>query len=318
MSTYPCTSRQLLRIGVMLNLAPSLLFAQALQQRQPIYHVVHRFSIDSVKADYLTIDPVNRRLYGVGHTVIDIDRYQVVDTLPNPAYALAIAPDLQRGVTRQGDLIDLRTMHLTQDPVLFKTEDGAAYDPRTHRAVIVGDTTWVIDVRSGALVSKFTLPGTPQVAVADSKGHIFVTLSRANAIQVIDPVGPKPLMRWPIDPCVGPAGLAIDRSHDRLFASCSNNVMMVIDADNGRVVAKVPVGSGADADAFDANKRLILNPNNDGTLTVIHEDSPDTYRVIGTDSVGQIRNTLALDEKTHRVFTYQRVGTGLLISVLAH
>lgn len=295
----------------------ALLTASASAQRLEVkYHVVQSLVLDSADADYLTLDSRNRRLYGAGHSVIDIDRLRVVGSLPRPAFAIAIAPDLNRGVTRDGDIIDLHSLKV-EATLPVATGDGGAFDSVTRHALLVGDTTFVVDVAAGTLLTKFYVDSHPQFAVADGRGHIYFTVLDANAILEFDARSTKITRKWNITPCSAPAGLAIDQPHKRLFASCTNGMLVVVNAETGEVISTVPVGSMADAIVFDPITKLILNPNTDGTMTVVHEDSPDTYSVVDKLSLGGARNSIVIDETTHRVFSYRRTDTGLQILVLA-
>jgi hypothetical protein len=55
-------------------------------------------------------------------------------------------------------------------------------------------------------------------------------------------------------------------------------VMVISDADSGRVVATVPIGSGTDGAAFDPATKLAFSSNGEGTLTVVHEESARQLR----------------------------------------
>jgi outer membrane protein assembly factor BamB len=280
------------------------------------YHVIKYITVDSEKADYLTLDDKNRRLYGAGRAVIDVDKLIVVGTLPRPVLSVALAPSLNRAITRHGDIIDLQTLTVTTT-LPIATRDGSAFDSRTNRALLVGDTAFLVDVRRSKLLTTFSIDSGPQFAVADGNGHIYITLSGANAILDFDARAARVVRTFHTHPCISPTGLAIDQSHRRLFASCDNNTLTAFDADRGDIVSAVQVGSKADAIAFDAGTQLILNPNVDGTMSVIHEDSPNSYSVVDTPSLGGARNSIVLDQATHRAFGYQRTTTGLEIVVLA-
>jgi len=66
----------------------------------------------------------------------------------------------------------------------------------------------------------------------------------------------------------------------RLFSGCDNKMMAVMDADSGKVVASPAIGEGVDANGFDPATQLAFASNGEGTLTVVHEDSPDNYTVV--------------------------------------
>ena len=132
----------------------------------------------------------------------------------------------------------------------------------------------------------------------DGRPSMFVaSVDRANANKNVVSA------RWKLAPCESPSGLAIDRKHHRLFSVCENEIMAVVDATNGKVVTTVPTGKGTDAAAFDDEKQLAFASNGQsGTLTVIHESSPDKYEVVENVATQRSARTMALDTKTHHIF----------------
>jgi hypothetical protein len=107
---------------------------------------------------------------------------------------------------------------------------------------------------------------------------------------------------WPVAPCDGPSGLAIDVAHRRLFATCHNNLMAMVNADTGEVVATVPIGAGTDAGRFDPGTGYAFSSNGDGTLTIAHEDSPDKLTLVENVRTAPSARTMEVDPKTHRVY----------------
>jgi hypothetical protein len=112
----------------------------------------------------------------------------------------------------------------------------------------------------------------------------------------------KVTSRWPLAPCKSPSSMALDRQQRRLFVGCADRRMAVVDADSGRVMATPPIGDGADASAFDADTQMAFSANGDGTLTVVHEDSPDTFSFVENVATRRGGRTLARDECTHKIF----------------
>src|SRR6185503_6947999 len=113
----------------------------------------------------------------------------------------------------------------------------------------------------------------------------------------------KVLSRWPLAPGEEPTGLAMDRVHHRLFAGCANRKVIVLNAESGRVIADLPIGERCDGVGFDAGLQEIVTTNGDGTLTVIHEDSPDRYTKMADVPTQRGARTVAVDEQKHRVYT---------------
>jgi hypothetical protein len=95
----------------------------------------------------------------------------------------------------------------------------------------------------------------------------------------------------------------MDKKHDRLFSVCDGNKMAVVDANTGKVVATPTIGDGPDAARFDAKHLLAFSSNGgDGTLTVVHEDSPDKYSVIQMLATKKGARTLEFDETTGKIY----------------
>ncbi|HMF56362.1 MAG TPA: hypothetical protein VK619_08455, partial [Pyrinomonadaceae bacterium] len=160
-----------------------------------------------------------------------------------------------------------------------------------------------IDARTGTVAGTIALDGRPEFAVSDERGHVYVNLEDKSMVAELDPRGLKVEARWPLAPGEEPSGLAIDRKHRRLFSVCSNNLMVVLNADDGHIIKTLPIGSGVDASAFDPETQLAFSSNGgDGTLTVIHEDSADNFSVLENVPTQRGARTMALDSKTHRVF----------------
>jgi hypothetical protein len=158
-----------------------------------------------------------------------------------------------------------------------------------------------IEASSGAVAATIALGGRPEFAVADGHGRVYVNLEDKSEELAIDTQKLAVVARWPMAPCEEPSGLAIDREHRRLFAGCNNQMMAVMDADSGKVIATPAIGRGVDANAFDPGTQLAFSSNGDGTLTVVHEDSPDKYSVVENVATQRGARTMALDETAHNV-----------------
>ena len=78
--------------------------------------------------------------------------------------------------------------------------------------------------------------------------------------------------------------------------------MVIIDADNGKKIAELPIGSRTDGAAFDPGSKRAFSSNGDGTLTVIGEQSPDSFVVLGNVPTMRGARTMTLDPKTGRLY----------------
>jgi len=165
------------------------------------------------------------------------------------------------------------------------------------------NTATVIDAALGTSPGKIELLGKPEFAVSDEKGTVFVNIEDKNSIQVIDAKAMKVKKTYSVSPCDSPGGLSMDRKNRLLFVSCDNKMLAVIEADSGKVVTTLPIGEGPDATQFDPGKNIVFSSNGkSGTLTVIQEVTPKSFKVIQNLETQKGARTMALDEKTHRLF----------------
>ena len=179
------------------------------------------------------------------------------------------------------------------------------YDPSSKRVFAFNgashDTT-AIDAKTNTVAGTIALGGKPEFAVADEKGHVYVNVEDKNEIVQFDPQKLTVENHWSIAPGEEPTGLAIDRKHRRLFSVCGNKLMAVVNADSGKVITTLPIGAGTDAAAFDPETGFAFSSNGEGTVTVVHEDSPDKFTVIENVPTQPRARTMALDSKTHQLF----------------
>jgi len=293
-------------------------------QGTPHYHVIKRVVIGKTSADYIVVDPVGRRLYGLGNKVFDVDKDEVIDSIAGGGGGYVIAPDQNRGIVRNGVTFDLKTSKVTGKLPDVRA-DGVLYDPATHRGFMWADKdTYVFDMTTGKQITKTQSMGEGlESGAADGKGKLFMNVEEKGDIQRADAKALKVDTVYHIDGCKQPAqGLAMDRSSRRLFMACDNG-MMVVNADNGKVVASFKTSGRADQNAFDSGLKVAFNPNRtDSTMTVVHEDSPDKFSVLETVKTGGASRTCAVDEKTHKVYAFYYEGTTredrqLVVAVLA-
>jgi hypothetical protein len=298
--------------------------APLVAQGTPHYHVIKRVVIGKVSADYIVVDPVGRRLYGLGDKVFDVDKDAVIGSIKDGGGGYVIAADQNRGLVRNGVLFDLKSMAVTGRLSDVKA-DGILYDPFTHRGFTWADKdTWVVDMTTGKLITKTTAMGEGlESGVADGKGKLFMNVETPGFLQRADAKTLKVDTVYHIAGCKPPAqGLSMDRSTRRLFMACDNG-MLIVNADNGQVVTKFATSGRADQNCFDAVSKVAFNPNRtDSTVTVVHEDSPDKFSVLETVRTGGGSRTCAVDEKTHKAYLFYYDGTSrddrqLVVAVLA-
>ena len=285
------------------------------------YHVVKTIDIGAARADYLIIDPAGRRLYGLGDKVIDVDNDAIVGTVEGGGGGYAIDREDNRGLVRNGTLFDLKSLAVTGH--LDVKGDGSRYDPVTHRAFVWADKDgWVVDMRTGKLLSKTMIGDGLESAMADEHGKLYAAIEEKGGLEQFDTRTLKIEKTWNVPGCGRAQGLSMDTKTRRVFMACDTEVV-IVNADNGGIVSRIKVPSRADMNCFDPGTKLVFNPNRaDSTLTVIHEDSPSKFTVVEKVPEGGAARTCAVDEKTHKVYVFYyegnpRQGGKLLVSVLA-
>ena len=152
------------------------------------------------------------------------------------------------------------------------------------------------------MIKTISLGGKPEYAAVDGKGHIFDNLEDKNLVLEIDTKTLEITHRWPLAPGDSPSGLAVDGTNNRLFAGCHNKMVVVMDTTNGKVGQRLPIGDHIDATFYDAGSGTVFNSCGDGTLSVIHQNSPDQYEVVENAKTEPGARTMAFDAKTGHVF----------------
>src|SRR5579872_7210145 len=282
------------------------------------YHLIKKVVLGGEGSwDYLTCDSAAHRLFisrGTHVMVVDTETYKVVGDIPgtNGVHGIALAPSLGRGFTSDGrssnvTLFNLKTLKVSgQVKTTGEDPDAILYDPASRRVFTFnGDSgnSTAISAASGTVAGTIDLGGSPEFAVADGAGHIYNNLEDKNMVDEIDSKTLAVEQRWPLAPCESPSGIAMDVTHRRLFIGCHNRMMAIMDADTGKVITTVPIGPGVDANRFDPGTGLAFSSNGgDGTLTVVHEDSPEKFTVVDNVTTQRGARTMTLDEKTHRVY----------------
>jgi YVTN family beta-propeller protein len=295
-------------------LSLSLLAASA--QTAAGYHIIKKIPIPGEGSwDYLTVDEAARRLYvshGTQVEVLDVDSGAIVGKIANTpgVHGIAIAPDLGRGFVSNGQsstvtIFDLKTLKTIAEVPTGKKPDAIIYDPATSRVFAFNggsNSATAIQAADGKVAGTVDLGGGPEFAAADGSGYVYDNLEDESLVLKINSRSLKVEQRWPTAPCASPSSMAMDRPNRRLFIGCRSKVMAVMNADTGQVITTLPIGDHVDATAFDPDSRLIFNSNGEGTITVIHQDSPDKYSVVENVKTLPRAKTMALDPKTHQLF----------------
>lgn len=296
-----------------------LLFAAAvaLAASAPGYKVIKTYKIGGEGGwDYLVADSAARRLYISRAThviVLDLGSLKTVGDIPDTpgVHGIALAPELGRGFTSNGredtvSIFDLKTLATSSKVKAGENPDAILYDTATKRVFTFNgrshDST-AIDATNGTVLGTIKLDGKPEFAASDGKGEIFVNIEDKSELTAIDANKLEVKTSWPLAPCEEPTGLSMDKKNRHLFVGCDNKMMAVVDADTGKVLATPAIAEGVDATRFDEATGLAFASCEEGVLTVIREESPEKFTVAETVPTQEGARTMALDAKTHNVYT---------------
>lgn len=296
------------------------------------YHITKKIPIPGQGGwDYLTVDEGARRLYvshGTRVEVLDVDSGAIVGKVEKTpgVHGIAIAPELGRGFVSNGQsstvtIFDLKTLKTIAEVRVGKKPDAIIYDPATSRVFAFngdGNSATAIQGADGKVAGTVDLGDGPEFAVADGSGYVYNNIEDASLVLKINARSLKVEQRWATAPCEAPSSIAMDRPNRRLFIGCRSKVMAVMNADTGQVITTLPIGDHVDATAFDPESRLIFNSNGEGTITLIHEDSPDKYSIVETVKTVPKAKTMALDLKTHQLFLSTAEAGQFEVLVVGH
>jgi hypothetical protein len=264
--------------------------------------------------DYIVPDPPNHRLF-----IARQNRVMVVDensgTLLGEvagvagAHGTAIAASSGHGFATSGSdrsvvMFDLKTFKALDRIPAAEDADAIVFDPASNRVFTLnGDahSSTVIDP-AGKLITNIPLGGKPEYGAPAGDGKVYANLTDTNEVVEIDAKNATVARRWPTAPCRQPVAMAIDTARHRLFSGCRSGVLAVSDYQAGRIVATAPIGAGVDGTGYDPASADVFASNADGTLTIVHQDGPDQYRVTQTIETPPFSRNLGLDPTSHRVF----------------
>src|SRR5215468_5201533 len=301
------------RMALVIALCSTLtLFAQS----SGGYHVVQTYELGGDGAwDYVVPQPSQHRVF-VARTnrvmVIDEDTGKLLGEVTgiNGAHGTAIAESSGHGFATSGNdqsvvMFDAKTFKELARIPAAEDADAIIYDPVSNRVFTFnGDahSSTVIDPVAGKRITNLDLGGKPEYGVTAGDGKVYANLTDISEIVEIDAKAATVSRRWPTAPCKQPVSMAVDTAHHRLFSGCRSGVLAVSDYQAGKTVTTLPIGMGVDGAGYDPATGDIFATNADGTLTVMHQDSPDKYSVVETVTTPTGSRNMGLDPTTHRLY----------------
>jgi len=283
----------------------------------PAYHVVSRQVLPgNVQWDYLSDEPQSHRLFitrGDHVDVFDTQAGKVVGTIPGThgVHGVALAPELDRAFVSAGKdntvtIVELSTLKVLGTAPAAGKPDAIVYDPASKRAFAAnGDSGSVtaIDGLSGKVVGTIAIGGKLEFAAVDGKGGLYVNVEDKAQLAAVDTATLQVRARYDLSSaCEEPGGLAIDRANGRLFSTCHNQKMLVVDAATGKILDAVGIGKGSDAALYDADLKLAFSSNGEGNLSVVGQGADGHYVLQQSLSTARGARTSALDPVSHDIY----------------
>src|ERR1700730_9906044 len=266
--------------------------------------------------DILTIDSAASRLY-LSHAtkvvVVDLNKNSVAGEIVDTpgVHGFVAVPELQRGFSANGKeskarVVDLKTLKTVSKIDTGESPDALVYDSKHGEVYIFnhrGNSVTVIDAKQAKSIATIPLGGGPEFAAVDSTAdRVYCNIEDKSEVVAIDTAKHEVVAHWPLAPGEEPSGIALDAAHHRLFSTCHNKMMTMLDTQSGKVVGSVPIGTGVDGAAFDDASQLAFASCGEGTTTIAKEEAPDKLTVAQTLNTERGARTIALDPKTQRIY----------------
>jgi DNA-binding beta-propeller fold protein YncE len=285
------------------------------------YHLIKKVPLGKAAGgaeyfDYIAVDPDARRIYvshGAEVVVVDADNFSVVGKIPGlkRCHGVAVVPELGKDYITDGDaasvvLFDTKSLKKTGEIKSYPDTDAIVYDPASKLIFTFnGDSknSTVIDPAKETVVKAMDMGGSPEQAAVDGKGMLYDNNAETNEVVAIDTKALAIKARWKVAPAGEPIAMALDQEHRRLFSAGRGPTMLVMmDADSGKVIQSFPISEGVDSSVFDPNSNTVFASSRAGKIHVFHEDSADKLSALDPIETEYGAKTMAIDPKTHNLF----------------
>jgi YVTN family beta-propeller protein len=266
--------------------------------------------------DILTIDSAASRLY-LSHAtkvvVVDLNKNAVAGEIADTpgVHGFVAVPELNRGFSSNGkenksSVVDLTTLKTISKIDTGESPDAIVYEPRHHEVYVFnhrGNSVTVIDAKEAKVVATIPLGGSPEFADVDpAAGRVYCNIEDKSEVVAIDTAKHEVAARWALAPGQEPSGIAFDAKNHRVFSTCNNKMMAMLDTGSGKIVATTPIGEHVDGCAFDQASELAFASCGEGVVTIAKEETPEKLTVLQTLKTERGARTIALDPKTHRIY----------------
>ncbi len=264
--------------------------------------------------DYVYADNDARRVFvprGNQTFVFDLDSHKYLSVITNiSGRGVAVDTKSHHGFSssKPVGMFDTETLRKIKSIDVQGRPDGILFEPLTARVYIFSHqspSVTVIDAKDGSVVGTIEVGGAMEGSQSDGQGRVYVDVEDEKKIAVIDVKTLKVITKYELGATAGePGGLGLDAKNHILFAMCANpSVCIIMNAENGKVLATLPIGDGTDGGGFNPNTKEAFSSQRDGTLTIIKENSPTSFAVEQTVKTKPGCKTCSLDTKNNVIVT---------------
>jgi len=262
--------------------------------------------------DYVYADNEGGRIYvprGNQILAFDLTTLEPAGSITNTGgHGVAVDPKTHHGFSSRNPItmFDTTTLAVIKEIKVEGRPDGIMFEPATEKIYVLSHeapNVTAIDPKDGSIAGTIDLGGAPEQGASDGQGKVYIDLEDKDQIAVVDAKTMKVTAHYSLDgKGGGPAGLGLDAKNHILFAMCHEPATCVIlNADDGKVLTSLPIGTGTDGGGFNPNTMEAFSSQGDGTLTIIKETSPTTFEVAQTVKTKSRAKTCTLDTKNNRI-----------------
>lgn len=283
-------------------------------QPKPSYKIINHIQLEGNGGwDYITMDE-NAGLLYVSHgsmvQVVDIKTNKQVAMIPDTkgVHGITIATEYGKGYISCGKdsavvVFDVKTFKTIAKVSVGSNPDAILYDVFSKKVFVFNGRSKdvsILDAKTDKVLATIALEGKPEFSASNEKGKVYVNIEDKGKLCVIDATSMKVEQCWSVAPAEEPSGLAIDHEKQRLFTVSDKN-MVVVDANTGKILAKLPIGDRVDGVSYDSGLKRAYSANGDGTMTVVGEDG-NNYKVLENVLTKKGARTIAVDSRTHHIY----------------
>jgi DNA-binding beta-propeller fold protein YncE len=293
------------------------------------YKAIGEYKLGGTSAKGIAVDSDGRRLFvagGDGVTVLNADTGVFVGTITGLKGAQEVilipgvngeekAPSTKGFASDEtGHVIAFSLTDMKPTATITLEASGPAslcydVDAKTVEAVSSNGSLTTIDADSNKVTKAGKIVTGAGQIVCGNMGHVYVADPTANVVHVLNHETMKNDGDYPMKAGNKPTGLALDTKGRRLFVSCEDGTIEIIDTDSGFTFIELKGGTGVAHETFawlpqgkGQWKAAAFVAQEDGTLSGIRMNAFINYSMGGQYKLSPGLRSVVYDDKTHHLF----------------